>query len=377
MDKGLLMLSPEKLFSIIVVNGSTPWSPNVEMIVRHPVETHSTDTLWERLNHDPVDAIIATSCDDTIFEFLTDLHTKLQDRPAIILCINDAPDQRFGCLVDMALPQMEHPLVAFQIQQVIERREDHQQQINALQLEIERLKAAQATQEKALNEVELLKDAIVRNVSHELSTPLLQVKSAVALIAEDVGRSSLVNMATQSTARLEALVKNITQLTVSLDEKVMDPLIVRECVGSAMRELRRTWESQADISRIQLDIAPDLPPAFANRQGITTVFQQLMDNALKFSDENVEVSARIKDERIRVAVRDFGIGIAPDKLEEIFESFYQIDSSETRTYGGTGIGLAIVRLILEHHDVKIHVASVVGKGSTFSFSLPVAKLDKA
>ena len=370
------MRSPEKSFSIVAVNGSAHWSPDVAMMVGHPVETHTPDTLWNRLNEQPVDAIIFTDCDDAVFDLLTTLHIEMSERPAIILCVNDAPDRRFDPFIDLALPQMEHPLVGYQVQQIIERQLEHQAQINDLRAKTEQLEATQANQEQALSEIELLKNAIVRNVSHELNTPLLQVKSAVALIAEDVGKTSLVKMATQSTARLEALVKNITQLAVSLDEKDMAPLIVRECIGSAQRELRRTWESQADISRIQVGIAPDLPLAYANRQGITTVIQQLMDNALKFSEENVEVSACAEEDLIHIAVRDYGIGIAPDKLEEIFESFYQIDSSATRTYGGTGIGLAIVRLILDRHNVSIHVSSVVGKGSTFTFSLPVAHLDR-
>ncbi len=373
------MLSPEKLFSIVAVKGNTSWSPDVEMVIGYPVETHTPDSLWDRLNQDPVDAIIVTDCDDVIFEILTTVHALLRERPTIILCINDTPDQRFDSLIDMALPQMDHPLVTYQIRQLIERRAQQQAKSHALKAELERLKAAHASQEKVLNEVELLKNAIVRNVSHELNTPLLQVKSAVALIAgaEDEVRDTLVRMATQSTARLEALVKNITQLAVSMDEREMNPLLVHECIGPAKRELRRTWENQADISRIQLDFAPNMPPAYANRQGITTVFQQLLDNALKFSDENVEVTAHVQDEHIQIAVRDYGIGIAPDKLEEIFESFYQIDSSETRPYGGTGIGLAIVRLILEHHDVKIHVESVVEQGSTFTFALPIADLNQS
>jgi signal transduction histidine kinase len=217
----------------------------------------------------------------------------------------------------------------------------------------------------------LLKNAIVRNVSHELRTPLLQVKSAVALLAEDVQNNSLADYATNATARLEAIVTNITQLAGSQDIDP-NPVIVRECVGYACRNLRRAWEHKGAAERIVTKIADDLPPAFADRQSLSTVMQLLIDNALKFSDDPVEVEAQQVGSRIRITVRDYGIGIAPDKLEAIFDSFYQVDNSSTRRYGGTGVGLAIVRLILDRHGVKIRVNSRPGHGSAFSFELPVA-----
>jgi signal transduction histidine kinase len=86
------------------------------------------------------------------------------------------------------------------------------------------------------------------------------------------------------------------------------------------------------------------------------------------------IAKRVGDE-VNVAVHDFGIGIPEDKIGHIFDSFYQVDNSTTRSYSGMGIGLAIVRFVLERHNTKIHVTSQVRKGSTFSFKLPVAKLN--
>jgi signal transduction histidine kinase len=102
--------------------------------------------------------------------------------------------------------------------------------------------------------------------------------------------------------------------------------------------------------------------------------QLLIDTALKFSEGEVEVRLWHENDQVHIAVSDQGIGIAHDKLEAIFETFYQIDNSSTRRYGGVGVGLAIVRLILERHHVEIGVESTEGKGSTFSFALPVAVL---
>ncbi len=244
----------------------------------------------------------------------------------------------------------------------------------ALQQQVEALSQEQARLQKANYEIELLKNAIVRNVNHELRTPLLQVKSAVALIAEEKEGSVLADYAMSATARLEAVVKGISQLTASLDDMKMAPLLLRECIGSALRERKRSWDQQGQNDRVRVDIEDNLPPALGDRQGIAIVMVQLIDNALKFSHDMVDVTAQRQGNLICIAVQDYGIGIPPDKLEEIFKEFVQGDSSEARPYGGIGVGLAIVRLILERHNTAIEVDSTVGKGSTFSFLLPVVDL---
>lgn len=224
---------------------------------------------------------------------------------------------------------------------------------------------------KSARELELLKNTIVNNVSHELKTPLLHVKAAVALLAEDAANPKLAEYATGATARLEALVRNITQLAGSQNLNIA-PVLVRECVTYALANLGRTWEHKEAVGRVRLAVEEHLPPVWGDRQGVSTVFQLLLDNALKFSQDAVTISAHRRDNTVHIAVSDSGIGIAPDQREQIFDSFYQVDGSSTRPYGGAGIGLAIVRLILDRHNVKISVESEVGRGSVFSFDLSVA-----
>jgi signal transduction histidine kinase len=109
----------------------------------------------------------------------------------------------------------------------------------------------------------------------------------------------------------------------------------------------------------------------ADKQGLGIVLSQLLDNALKFSQDRVELSARRVGQSVVVSVHDYGIGIPEDKAEQIFDSFYQVDATSTRRFGGTGVGLAIVRLILDRHHTQIHVESEEGRGSTFTFQLPI------
>jgi signal transduction histidine kinase len=246
-----------------------------------------------------------------------------------------------------------------------------QNQLYNLLQKAESLESQLNAQRRSNSEVEILKNAIVRNVSHELKTPLLQVKSAVSLIAEDGGEPKLIQYATNATARLETLVKHITMLGTSLDIKSLGPVIPRDAVEYALRNLRRIWQHKGDVDRIATFLDDNLPPVVADKQGLSTVIHLLLDNALKFSDDAVEIHVRRETGAVRIAVRDYGIGIAEDHLNAIFEAFVQLDSSATRRYGGAGVGLAIVRLILEYQNSQIEVESEIGSGSSFSFRLPV------
>ncbi len=265
------------------------------------------------------------------------------------------------------------PALASQITTCLRLHEENRQ----LHQTIAQLQEQIHKQQRTSDEIEVLKNAIVRNVSHELRTPLLQVKSAVTLIGEDVSDKKLVNFAENAMARLEMLVKNITMYGQSLDLRV-GPIILRDTVEFARRSLSRVWGRRNEAARIQLKLEENLPPVLADKQGLSTVMQLLMDNALKFSgkDQPIEVIGSLRGDYVYIAVRDYGIGIAQDKLQDIFESFYQVDSSSTRRYGGMGIGLALVKLILDHHNTEIHVDSELGKGSTFWFLLPWVDLDR-
>lgn len=229
------------------------------------------------------------------------------------------------------------------------------------------------TLHKRNEEIELIKNAIVRNVSHELKTPLLQVKSAVSLMAEDNPNTDLTLYAKNAMARLELLVKNITLLGTVLEINLA-PVILRDVIQYARRNISRSWQYPDAHTRIQVQCQDNISPVLADKQGLSTVLQLLLDNALKFSEGNVDVIAVEENDTITISVHDHGIGIAQQELDTIFQMFYQIDSSSTRAYGGAGIGLAVVQLILEHHDSKISVISKLGEGSVFSFQLKPVKL---
>lgn len=294
----------------------------------------------------------------------------LPHRPLLVFILND---DIASAPADLLLPPFQYA-----IQQSVNTALSQRAQQLKLLREQERQHAAgrditPSAEEQRLiaAELDLLKNAIVHNVSHELRTPLLHVKSAVALLAEDNESNKLAGYATEAVARLEAIIRNFTQLANGLDIQLA-PVLVQDSVDHAMRSLRRSWEHKANVERVLLDVDNTLPPVMADKQGLGVVLSQLLDNALKFSQDRVELSAQRVGQSVVVSVHDYGIGIPKEKAEQIFDSFYQIDGSSTRRFGGTGVGLAIVRLILDRHHAQIRVESEEGRGSTFSFQLPIA-----
>ena len=137
--------------------------------------------------------------------------------------------------------------------------------------------------------------------------------------------------------------------------------------------------SKRDVT-IKLEYEPDKTYlTHADRPKIYRVCQNLIFNAVKYNHDGGEVKVAIKIHKnsVQVDVKDNGQGIPPEDLKRIFERFYRVEKSRSKERGGTGLGLAIVKHILEGHKSKISVSSTVGKGSMFSFSLPLEKEKKA
>lgn len=333
-------------------------------------------TTTDALQTSPsADAVIGTDC-NTIGELFRTIHAQSDYPLRPLTVVYGTPTQHCDLDDNLIDGWITPPDVARQLNSLLRLRQQALEIHAAKQTlndKIAELELEMQNQRRLHNNVEVIKNAIVRNVSHELKTPLLQVKSAVSLLAEDVQDKKLIEYATGATARLETLVRNITMLGASLSTN-MSPVVVRDAVEYARRNLRRVWESRDHTERIKIMIEPDLPPVLADKQGLSTIIQLLIDNALKFSKDTVEVYAKRSGDHIVIGVKDYGIGIAQDQVDAIFDSFYQVDGSSTRRYGGLGVGLAIVKLILDYHSSTISVESELDKGSDFSFRLPIAEL---
>ncbi len=230
-----------------------------------------------------------------------------------------------------------------------------------------------------LTELNQLKANFIANVSHELRTPLTHIKGYNTLLRDEAlgpvtgEQRSALEVTAGAVTRLEALVNDLIshaaaargELTLNL-RPISVPMVVLQVLDRS--------QDKAGRQRVTLahDLTPDLPAVVADEEKLYWTLLQLVDNGLKFTPAggSVTLAARAEGDRVVIAVRDTGIGIPAAQLETIFEPFRQLDGSSTRRYGGTGLGLALVRRILDAHGCGIEVASTEGQGSAFAFSLP-------
>jgi len=228
-----------------------------------------------------------------------------------------------------------------------------------------------------LTEFNQLKANLVANISHELRTPLTHIKGYNSLLLEGTlgplsgEQHEALQVTAGSISRLEGLINDLIsyaaaargELTVNLR-----PVAVGTVAAQVLERLRAKASRQRVT--IETDIPLSLPLISADEEKLNWLLQQLVDNAIKFTAAGgrVVIAAEAGEHRVTISVRDTGIGIPKDRLEDIFEPFRQLDGSSTRRAGGTGLGLALVRRIVDAHGASIDVKSQVGRGSTFSMS---------
>jgi signal transduction histidine kinase len=230
-----------------------------------------------------------------------------------------------------------------------------------------------------LTELNQIKANLISNVSHELRTPLAHIKGYVELLSQaQLGaltpeQDHAVGVIQRAGDRLERLIEDLIAFSTASREGLSLNLTRVDVAGLAQEVAGRAAEKAAKAGvEVRLDFQNGLPPVEADREKIGWVLYQLVDNGIKFSPATGEIvmTASQEGRLVRLAVRDSGIGIPPERVMEIFEPFHQLDGSPTRRYGGTGLGLALVKLVLASHSTEMHVRSSEGMGSEFSFLLP-------
>jgi signal transduction histidine kinase len=225
---------------------------------------------------------------------------------------------------------------------------------------------------KKLMELDKLKSDFVSMVSHELKTPLTPMKTSAEFLLQN---DPDVNVRREM---LELIVRNIDRQTRMVNDMLdisriesgnmryrKDMLDIGEIINSAIETIKK--QSEEKKINITTDIPTDLLRINADKDKLIQVFINLLSNALKFTPNggNVEIKANESEKYIEVCVKDDGIGIPSDKIDKIFNKFYQIDNTSARLYGGSGLGLAITKSIMEGHGGTIRAKSTPGEGSVF------------
>ncbi len=231
-----------------------------------------------------------------------------------------------------------------------------------------------------LTELNQLKTNLISNVSHELRTPLAHIKGYVELLEEEelgdltLEQGKAMTVISRATVRLGQLIEDLIAFSTASKEGMELKLEPISLVDLARDIIDRSKPKAAqERVRLRMSIDKGIPQIQVDVEKFSWVLYQLLDNAIKFTPEDgsVKLWAEHVSGIVTVAVSDTGIGIPPGKLDEVFQPFHQLDGSATRKFGGTGLGLALVKQIVEAHGSKIIAESMEKKGSTFRFDLPI------
>jgi PAS domain S-box-containing protein len=239
-------------------------------------------------------------------------------------------------------------------------------------------------------EAERAKSELLSNISHELRTPLVPIKGYAELLLRrkvpaPKARESLEEIV-EAADRLELVVQRLLDVAAQ-DETPLnvgrEPVDVRPLLEAVVDRWKGRVDNRHPITR---RVSRNLPALVGDRRLLERCLDELVDNAVKFSPQGgtVALSAGLSgngagapgERAVEISVRDHGIGIPEDRLASIFEDFSQGDSSPTRQFGGLGLGLALVRRIVNAHNGELVCQTAPGKGSTFSIVLPVPPSDK-
>jgi len=228
-----------------------------------------------------------------------------------------------------------------------------------------------------LEELDQLKSEFIQNVSHELRTPLTIVRGYIELLTDgtlgEVNPEQInpINIISRRVDMLTHIVEDLTIiLEVEGDRMRWEEIDIHAMTLASVSDFQASMESAG--LRLISEIDPQTRPIYGDSVKLRRTLDNLVGNALKFTPKGGSITVRLKEwgESILIQVADTGIGMPQNKLERIFERFYQVDGSSRRRYGGTGLGLSLVKEITEAHNGNVSVVSEENKGTTFSIEIP-------
>jgi two-component system phosphate regulon sensor histidine kinase PhoR len=224
-----------------------------------------------------------------------------------------------------------------------------------------------------------MKSDFVSTVSHELRTPLTSIRAYAETLRDMVGGDPMVQeflgVIESESVRLTRLINELLNLARIESGRIrfkQEPVAVSPLIMRAIQ----TAQPKADEAeiRIETQVPADLPALRGDGDAIQQVLTNLVDNAVKYNRPGGRVAVRVSiNGGVAIEVRDTGIGMPERAVQRLGERFYRVDSSDTRSVGGTGLGMTVVKEILAAHGTHLEVESAEGVGSVFRFVLPLAE----
>ncbi|WP_319508271.1 PAS domain S-box protein [uncultured Methanolobus sp.] len=259
----------------------------------------------------------------------------------------------------------------------------------------ERKKAEKALKEYAhelaraneeLKSLDRMKDEFLSNVSHELNTPIVSIKGYSDLVYDETlgnindKQKDALEVVLRNTQRLISVVNSLLYISMMESEAIeykFEDVLISNIIDNVADDM--TAQIKKKSLSLQKNVPADLPPVKGDREKLATLFTNLMDNAIKFTDSGGQITFEAEEEKqeekeeqnfIHIKISDTGIGISKELIPKLFQRFYQIDASTKRKYGGTGLGLYISKSIVDAHEGQIWIESAKDAGTTIHVRLP-------
>ncbi|PEY34552.1 two-component sensor histidine kinase [Bacillus cereus] len=227
-----------------------------------------------------------------------------------------------------------------------------------------------------LNVMERMRQEFVSNVSHEIQSPLTSIKGFARALQDDSlsdeKRKHYLTIIETETTRLSKLSQNLLKLTLLESEEYL-PEHITYRLDQQLKQIVLNCEPLWSEKEIELELSLDKVYVTADKESMSQVWINLLHNSIKFTPSGGAIMIQLirNGEQAEVHIRDTGIGISEEQKKHIFERFYKADSSRNRAHGGSGLGLPIVKKVVDLHQGEIRVESEVRKGTEFIVLIPM------
>jgi len=252
------------------------------------------------------------------------------------------------------------------------RKKNNNQEIILLARELKLLR-------DKLEQVDESKREFIDIVTHELNTPIAMISGYLSMILEfpeEEVKPGVMNLAKRSfeaTRRISRVVQGLITSSESIGEEKSQTIQIEDLIEKSIEDFSQIAKDHGIELVYDLPKMLPLPLIAAEPLSTKIIISNLVDNALKFTKKGrITIDTEVKDQEMFVKVSDTGVGISKENQSKIFDKFFQVDSSRTRAAGGMGIGLYLVKNMVEKQGGKIWVESEIGKGTSFYFTLPLA-----